>query len=371
MGKIETLKILKIMNEIQTQLAKRILGVFGSVKDEREKYYEAHPNLDLDVDDIKGIINRYANKNSAASGFANLAPGPLGFLAIVPELYIVIRNQVSMIYDIGKAYGKEESLTQELLAGVFASAAAHGGLGILSIQGGRVLVKRASLRVLNRIAQILAVKTSQRALKSMVGKFVPVLGAAAMAAWSRYSTQQIGKKAAEIFQKDIEYLPDELDLSDISEVEGLETIDQIGLEVVDQASPTDEAKAENNPIENSFQQDFELDEVKIKALINLMSIDGKIHPDEEEYIREIVENANLHYEKKIDFLESMENQEKFVVDYNSIAKSPDDALGLLVDIVALSKYDGKVHISEKIYIKKVGQSLGFSEDDVEEMMAVN
>ena len=40
-------------------------------------------------------------------------------------------------------------------------------------------------------------------LKSAISKWLPVVGAAAMAVWSNYLTRQVGKKAIEIFEKEI------------------------------------------------------------------------------------------------------------------------------------------------------------------------
>ena len=39
----------------------------------------------------------------------------------------------------------------------------------------------------------------------MASKWIPVVGAAAMATWSKYSTEKIGKRADEMFKMHIEY----------------------------------------------------------------------------------------------------------------------------------------------------------------------
>jgi len=42
----------------------------------------------------------------------------------------------------------------------------------------------------------------------------------------------------------------------------------------------------------------------------------------------------------------------------------------MVDLIAVAKRDGNFHITEKMYIKKVGQALNLDVVDIEEMMSV-
>jgi uncharacterized tellurite resistance protein B-like protein len=65
----------------------------------------------------------------------------------------------------------------------------------------------------------------------------------------------------------------------------------------------------------------------------------------------------------------MEAGGTFSLDYAAFACSPDDAIGLMVDLVALAKRDGTLHVTEVMFIKKVGKLLGFLETDIDEVMA--
>lgn len=51
------------------------------------------------------------------------------------------------------------------------------------------------LIVLQKIIAMLGGTVTLRLLKSMVAKWFPGVGVAAMAAWSKYATNMIGKKA--------------------------------------------------------------------------------------------------------------------------------------------------------------------------------
>ncbi|BAZ85027.1 TerB family tellurite resistance protein [Dolichospermum compactum] len=96
-------------------------------------------------------------------------------------------------------------------------------------------------------------------------------------------------------------------------------------------------------------------------------VDGSIEPEEKEYLKTIITNANLT-SAEIQEIKNLLSSQRIEVDYSLIAKYPDDALGLLIDLIALAKRDGDFHITEKMYIKQVGKLMGFSEVDVAELM---
>ena len=108
---------------------------------------------------------------------------------------------------------------------------------------------------------------------------------------------------------------------------------------------------------------------KVQTLINLMKVDGIIKAKEREYIQTVIGNADLTESESEELMQAIDRSEKFIVDYSAFANSPDDAIGLLVDIVALAKRDGTFHITEKMFVKQVGKLLGFTDDDIDETMS--
>ncbi len=339
-----------LSKNFQGQLAEKMTKLFELVISDRSKHFAQNPDAIPDKKSVSSIINSYSVSNASISGASSLVPGPLGMLAVIPELTVVIRNQLAMIYDIGRAYGKESVLTKELLAGIFLTAIGGGAGALLFMHGGKVLVKRVTLRVFQQIIVLLAGRVTQQALKSAISKWLPGIGAAAMAVWSGYLTRQIGKKAEEIFGKEIEISEDNVE----------------DLTVVDVAAQT---------VQNLIPEQLDSKNIanpnmpKIQTLINLMRIDGTIQPEEKEYIKTILRNAGLTTDNIAEIREVLSTGKRFNVDYSAILNSPDEAVGLLVDLVALAKRDGTFHIAEKIYIKQVGKLLGFSDSDVEETMA--
>ena len=318
-----------------------MLGLFEQVSREKNKYYQENSDKLPTPQGIPSIVNSYANQNAVISGGAGLVPGPLGMLAVLPEIALIVRNQLSMVYDIGFAYGHGKKLNADVLASVFGFALGSGTLGLIAIHGQKVLVKRASLRLMQKFVQLMAGKISQRLLKSMVGKWIPVAGAVALAAWSKFSTHAIADRAKSLFEKDFSVLD----------------------EFLDEAEAEEPTTASQSNVEKSF------DALKIKALMNLMRIDGSIANEEQEYIALLIEKTEIADDIKLELIENMNQSNKIKIDYSEIRESPEDAVGLIIDMVALAKRDNEFHISEKLYIKQVGKMLNISASDLEEAMS--
>jgi len=339
----------EIVNTLQNKLEEKLMGVFELVISDRSGHFAKHPDEIPDKKSIQPIINAYSKNNAAISLGASLVPGPWGMVAVIPEIASVLRNQLAMIYDIGMAYGKSKVLNKELLAGVLLTAMGSGAGSLLVMHGSKVLVKRVALGVFQKVIRILGGNALQQALKSTISKWLPGVGAAAIAVWSHYSTRQVGKKAIEIFEKDIE----------ISE----EVIEEMAFETESVADTTATISCEFTPSISS-------DMPKVQVLINLIKVDGIISAEEREYVKTIIDNADLTDSEKVDLTQTIDKSEKFVVDYSAFANSPDNAIGLLVDMVTLAKRDGTFHITEKIFIKQIGKLLGFSDNDIDESMAI-
>jgi len=338
-----------VANTIQTKLAESMMGVFDLVVSDRSGHFAKNPGKIPDKKSVPSIISEYSVINAAISGRASLIPGPWGMVAVVPEIAAVTRNQLAMIYDIGMAYGKSKVLTKELLAGVLITAMGASAGSLLVMQGSKVLVKRVALRTFQQIIIMLAGRVTQQALKSAISKWLPVAGAAAMAVWSNYMTRQVGKKAIEIFEKEI--------------VLSEEVIEEVPAEIA-QNEPIIAAKVSRAPVSG-----ISPDIPKVQTLINLMKVDGAVKAEERDYVQTIIGNANLTESEKAELTKAMDTGDRFVVDYSTFASSPDDAIDLLVDLITLAKCDGTFHITEKMFIRQVGKLLGFSDTDIDETMS--
>jgi hypothetical protein len=192
--------------QVSEAITKKLNQLFDIVIANRKKYYESAAHRKPIQSDIPHLIENCARSNAGISGAAAVVPGALGVLTIIPEIIAVTRNQLNLIYDIGVALGKEDIMSRELLLAVFASALGMslGGLGMM--HGSKVIIKRSSLRIMQRVIANLSGKITQQALKASVGRWYPVIGSATLATWSYQTTKIIGRKASKILEMDIEIL---------------------------------------------------------------------------------------------------------------------------------------------------------------------
>lgn len=318
---------------IEKKITEGIEKAVGMVIDEREKYYtnNSAPTKDM----IQKMVSNYSNTNAVISGGTGLIPGPLGMAASVPEIILIIRNQLTMVYDIAKANGHTE-ITRELMLGVFISAMGNATGNLLIIQGQRIVVKRVGMQAMQKIIAILGGKITQQAAKSMAAKWIPLAGAAAMAAWSKYSTNKIGTKAVEIFSKEI-----------VMEDNEIKEIDLPFSTVVE-----------------TNCDEFAMEKLKIRIIINLIKIDGKIDDREIELLEELMDKFQLESNDKLELISEINSRNKISIDYNLLKGNSEEILYLLIDLVAIAKADGEVHITEKLFIKEVAKSLDFDQSDL-------
>ena len=241
------------------------------------------------------------------------------------------------------AYGKSDVLTKELLAGVLLDAFGVGAGSLFVMQGSKLIVKRVSLRVFQRIVTLLAGKVTQQALKSTLSKWVPVLGAVAMAAWVHYMTKKVGRKAVQILSQEVS-----LDEEEIGQDEALQS---------QEASTPTEVLSETPAAVQ-----------RLRILACLAAIDGASHDQESAFIKDMMSNYEIPSAEENAILESLASCQQIEVKYEILAANPSDSVGVLVDMVALSSRDKIVHPAERIYIRKVGEMLGVAEADINDLI---
>ena len=145
-----------------------------------------------------------ARKASLVSGSMALPPGFLGWLTVLPELYGVWKLQAQMVSDIASIYGKQSTLGREqMLYCLFKHVSAQVFRDVVVRVGERVVVREASLKVLQAIAQQVGVKVSQAVLGKSLSRFVPLIGAVGVGAYEYFDTLQVAKNAVELFEGEL------------------------------------------------------------------------------------------------------------------------------------------------------------------------
>ncbi len=147
-------------------------------------------------------------KAAAISGTLALPPGPAGRRTIQPDRVAIRRNQRQLVADIAASFGRQADLSREaMLYCLFRHAASQAVRDLLVRVGQRVLIRRASLRVMQQVLEKVGIKVTQRVLGRAVSRWVPILGAVGVAAYAWHDTGQVGETALDFFSH-LENSPD-------------------------------------------------------------------------------------------------------------------------------------------------------------------
>lgn len=184
------------------RIASSILAIVGQVPITRERKRKP-PEVGE-----KARANDAAAKAALAAGALALPSGPVGWLTILPEMLAVWKIQPQMVSDIAAVYGKKSNLTQEqMLYCLFRYTAAQAVRDLVVRLGERVLVRRASLRLMQSIARSIGVRVTQRSIGRGVSRLLPIVGAVGVGGYAYLDTVQVAKTAMELFARDINVVP--------------------------------------------------------------------------------------------------------------------------------------------------------------------
>lgn len=329
-----------VESDFQKKIAEKLSTVFEATIKDKEEYYRSNPNKIPTRSEVKAIISACAYKNAAITGSLALIPGPFGLVAAVPEIYLIIKNQIAMVYDLGIAYGQGKVLKKEVLMYIVVSAMGNATGALAVMQGSKLLIKRSSLGVMQQLIKKLAGSIAQKLLKSSVVRFLPLLGAAVLATWTKISTTSIGNKAAEIFEREIEY---------------------------DDSSENTDGAPESPSSEVVFS-DVEIEKERILCLIALIKADGQIADEELEFIKPVIDDLDVLKAEKLTLLNLITSKDKVTYNLEAFKNNTGEAIQLMIELVALAKRDSEFHPSEKFLIKQIGKQLNFSESDIADLL---
>ncbi len=118
----------------------------------------------------------------------------------------------------------------------------------------------------------------------------------------------------------------------------------------------------------STADDIPLALIHLQTIINLMKVDGVTDNAEIEFLKELSSAAKLNAEQTSDLQNRLAAKKLIGIDYSPYQNHPDEALNLILDLVNMSKQDGKFLPTEKMYIRKVAEQLSLSHHDVNDLL---
>jgi hypothetical protein len=147
----------------------------------------------------KAIARRAAKRAALLSGSLALPPGPLGFVTLLPDLYLIWQTQRQMVSDIFGVYGRSAELTRShMLYCLFRHAASQVVRDVAVRSAERLVIRQLSGTALRNALGGIGVSVSQRLAGNAAGRWIPLAGAAAVGAYAYWDTLQVASTATRL-----------------------------------------------------------------------------------------------------------------------------------------------------------------------------
>jgi uncharacterized protein (DUF697 family) len=161
-------------------------------------------DIDLSGKSPDEMIKSASWKSFAVSTASGLAPGPAGWVTILPEIIAVTKIQINLVYAIAKHYGQTSKFNSGTVMLIFANEAGIAVRGVAAKVGEKLIVRALSSKAAAALSQRIGVKIGARVTQRVVGRWVPVVLAPVFGAFSKSMTAKIGREAVKLFSSDFE-----------------------------------------------------------------------------------------------------------------------------------------------------------------------
>jgi hypothetical protein len=172
-----------------------IENVVAAVPASRERAVEAPDAA------ARKLARRAAARAAALSGALALPPGILGLMTVLPDLVAIWRIQAQMVADIAGLYGKDMQLTRtHMLYCLFRHAASQLARDVAVRAGERIVIRQLSGGALRSVLTGVGMSVTQRIAGTTASRWVPIVGAAAVAGYAYFDTLQVAKTAVRMLE---------------------------------------------------------------------------------------------------------------------------------------------------------------------------
>ena len=142
-----------------------------------------------------------ATRAAALSGALALPPGLFGMLTVLPDLVAIWRIQAQLVADIAGLYGKDLQLTRtHMLYCLFRHAASQLTRDFVVRAGERFVVRQLSGSALRSVLTSVGISVTQHVAGTAASRWLPVVGAAAVAGYAYFDTLQVAKTAVRMLE---------------------------------------------------------------------------------------------------------------------------------------------------------------------------
>lgn len=280
----------------------------------------------------EAIVARAADRCFAAVFASSAAPGPLGLLALVPEMAFVAREQLGMLADLALAAGRTD-VPKEVLLELMLLGAGGPPTGLLVEEGGRVLVRRASRRLGQKLGALLAGQLLSELVESVLLLAVPIAGASAVGLAMRRSTRALGERALRLYALPFEVDPVEVDGEVPEPPQARRQIAQ-----------------------------------RVNLLIRLLRVDGEVSPRERELLGPLLHSPDLPAPAAAAIRSALAGGPLPPVDYTVFHGSQAAQVVTLTELVAAARAVGGLDPREREFVLETARGMGFPSGEVERWM---
>jgi hypothetical protein len=142
------------------------------------------------------LAHKAARRAAALSGTLALPPGALGMLTVIPDLIAIWRLQAQMVADIAGLYGRDLQLTRtHMVYCLFRHAATQLARDVVVRTGQRLVFRQLSAGAMRSVLAGVGLNVTQRIAGTAASRWVPLVGAAAVAGYAYFDTMQVAKTA--------------------------------------------------------------------------------------------------------------------------------------------------------------------------------
>jgi uncharacterized protein (DUF697 family) len=171
-------------------VADAIENIVSSVPATRETV-SSHPGSAA-----RALARKSATRAAALSGALALPPGIFGMLTVLPDLVAIWRIQARMVADIAGLYGREVELTRaHMVYCLFRHATSQLARDVVVRAGERLVFRQMSGGALRSVLSSVGMSITQRVAGTAASRWLPVIGAVAVAGYAYYDTLQVAKTA--------------------------------------------------------------------------------------------------------------------------------------------------------------------------------
>ncbi|MBF0501871.1 MAG: hypothetical protein HQM09_17165 [Candidatus Riflebacteria bacterium] len=326
-----TLLLTEQLADLLPSVIKEICEV--SLRNESDKY-----------DSVSEIIRRHANKNITVGldSPSDLFEEKTWSNSAIADIALIICNHVRMLFNIGKAFGKEDAvLGLELLVSILLEATDISETsGLLRMADGRTQFHPPDEVTFRALLFRYAGIVFRKLEKARIAKFHPRVVPLVIGAWGTFSADEIGRRG-------IEFLSRELIIC---------------------SGDNKPCNFSGKEIQPSLEADVSCDIEKVKVLINLLKYDHVPEDRKTAVLELFIDDLHLDVIEKQRMRRKVADVKLIHADLLIFQKHDSRKIDLMIDVLGLAFFDYKITPARIFFVKNIGKEIGFSVEELDNLI---